>query len=176
MEVAIISEKTLKIKGKTSTIVIDPTPSISKIEAQGVLFTHPNDSSFSDSKVEESRISIKGPGEYEVGGIKVLSLKVNGGLASLIEIDDVKLLVGSGSEILDVHEKIESYHILVINADKEFNYSSLTSLEPRVLLVYGAKREEVKKALGKETLEKGSKYSTTFEKIPSDMQMMVLEK
>lgn len=176
MEVAILSEKTLKIKGKTSTIIIDPLSTISKVEAQGVLYSHPKESSFSESKIEGSRLAIEGPGEYEVGGVKVLSLKANGGLVFLVEVDTVKILVGSGSEILDVHENIESYHILVINADSEFNYSSLTSLEPKVLLIYGPKSGEVKKVLGKEALENSSKYSTTFEKLPGEMQLMVLEK
>lgn len=176
MDVTILSEKSLKIKGKVSTIIVDPVSTITNIEAEGILYSHPKDKDVNESRVENSRISIKGAGEYEVGGIKINALKVNGGLVSLVDVENVKILIGSGNEILKVHEKIEAYHILLINADNEFDYSSLTKLDPKVLLVYGDKREEVKKALGKDDAEKGNKYTITFEKLPSEMHLKVLEK
>lgn len=174
MEVALVGEKTLRIRSKNSSVVIDPTKNINKIEANAIVYTSLN-GDLTDAKIEGSRIDIKGPGEYEVGGIKVEAVKVDGDLAVILEVDGVKLLIGKGKEIKEIHDKIGAFHVAVINADLEFEYSSLTSLEPNVLIVYGNKREEVRKFLGKTDTAGASKFSTTVEKLPSEMQMVILE-
>lgn len=175
MDIALLSESTLRIKGKKSTFIIDPVASISKTEAQGIIYTRKSDS-LSGVKVENSRMTIKAPGEYEVGGIKVVASKVDGNIVVLLDVDDVKLLIGNGSDIKEIHEKIGAFHIAVINTEKEFNYSSLTSLDPNVLIIYGKMKKEVKKSLGKTDAVTTSKYSVTFEKLPSEMQMILLDK
>jgi len=175
VDVALVSEKTIRIKGKTSTVIVDPTSSMSKSEASTIILTHPEDSTLSEAKVEGSRITIKGPGDYEVGGIKIVAVKVNSGFSYLIDVDDVKLLVGKGSEVMGIYEKIEAFHIAVINADKEFKYSQIPSLDVNVVLVYGEKKEDVVKSLGKNS-QKMSKYSVTYDNLPSEMQLIILER
>ena len=174
MEVAIIGEKTLRIKSKNSTVIIDPAKNINKIQADATIYTSLN-GSLTGAKIEGSRIDIKGPGEYEIGGIKVEGIKVDGDLAVVLEVEGVKLLIGSGKEVKEIHDKIGAFHVAVINADSDFEYSSLTSLEPNILIVYGNKREDVKKFLGKTDIGKASKFSITIDKLPQEMQMVLLE-
>jgi hypothetical protein len=174
MDVISLGKNSIRIKGKTASIVIDPNLSIGKTEAQATLSLK-NNPDFSDAKVEGSRIAIKGPGEYEVNGLKISCLSTDQGLAARMDVDNVKVIIGSGISIEKIQDKIEACDILVVNADAAFNHSVLTSLEPKVLIVYGDQRLELKKALGEESSEKISKYSTTFEKLPQEMEFILFD-
>lgn len=174
MDVVFLGGKTLRIKGKNGAIVVNPTSSISKTEADAIVLSS-NFPDFSDVKVEGSRITIKGPGEYELGGIKISAISRNNDSINIVDVDNVKILLGDGLAIEKNHEKTEGFDIAVINADNEFDYSIISSLEPKVLIVYGEKKNQVLKSLGKEDAPKSSKFSTTFEKLPSEMQVVSFE-
>jgi hypothetical protein len=173
MDIAYLGENSIRIKGKNATLIVDPSPVIGKTEADAILLTDkilkPN-----ISKIAGYRIVIKGQGEYEVGGVKVSTSNVDDKLLSRLDVDGVKVLLAPGFSLEKVHEKLEEADIVLVNAENEFNYSVLPSLEPKVLLVYGSKREEVSKSLGKEA-SKASKYSTTADKLPGEMEFLVLE-
>lgn len=174
MDTIFLGGKSLKIKGKNGAIIVNPTSSIGKSEADAIIYTS-NSADLNDSKVVGSRISIKNPGEYELGGIKVLVISKDKDLVSLIDIDNVKILIGDGLAVEKNHDKTEGFDIAVINADNEFDYSVISSLEPKVLIVYGEKKNFVLKSLGKEDTEKSTKFSTTSEKLPSEMQVVSFE-
>jgi hypothetical protein len=173
MDVMLIDTKSLRIKGKNASFVLDPTSSIQKTEADGIL-TSKKSTDFSDSKVENSRITIVGPGEYEIGGIKVSAVKVDEGLVSRLDVDSVKVLMGEGSAVEKIHDKVEDCNIAIIRADSDFNHSILTSLDANVLIVYGDKSDDVKKSLGKDDTSKASKFSITSDKLPEEMQFVTL--
>ncbi len=175
MDIAIIGENTIKIKSKRQTaVVLDPVRGMGKTEADAVIYSKKSNDS-SDAKIEGSRIKIIGPGEYETGGTKIEGIKVDGNLAAVIEADGVKLLLGRGQEIKKIHERVGAFHIALINADSDFDFASLTSLEPNILMVYGPKKDEVRKSLGKNDVGKVSKFSATFDKLPEEMQFVLLE-
>ncbi len=173
MDITLLSEKSIRIKSKSASLVVNPTSTISKTEAEGVLMLEKNPT-LSSSKVEGSRISINGQGEYEVGGIKVSAIQVGDRLVANIEADGVRVLVGDGQSVEKIHEKVEGSDITLIDASEEFNYSSVSSLEQRVLLVYGLKKEEVGKSLGKSDVATVSKFSVTRDKLPEEMQLILL--
>lgn len=173
MDVTLLNKNTLRVKGKTASLIIDPTSSLAKTEADAILLL----GDYADQgsgKVDGARITIKGPGEYEVGGIKVSATRVGKELVASLDVDGLKLLVGKGSTIEEIHDRIEECQIAVINSESEFNHSFLTSLEPNALLIYGDKKEEVVKSLGKTDAAKASKFSTTSEKLPEEMQVVLL--
>lgn len=174
MDIAIISGNAIRIKGKNSSLIVNPTASTGKTEANAILVL---DKSLpvSYSKIDGSRITLTGPGEYEVGGIKISGIPVGGRLVARIDVDSVKVLIGSGELIEKIQDKVEGNDIVVVNADSKFNYSNLTTLEPKVLLIYGDLKDEVGKSLGNESKEKISKFSTTADKLPSEMQFAYLE-
>lgn len=173
MDVILFDQKTLRVKGKNSSIVINPTTSTSKTEGDAVLVLE-NYDNISIKRIDGARITITGPGEYEVGGAKISTIKVEEKLTAKIDIDGVKLLVGNGEVLEKIQDKIDESDILVINANLEFNHSSITSFEPKVVLIYGEKKEDVAKSLGKESPEKVTKFSTTAEKLPTEMQIFLL--
>ena len=174
MDVAILGNNSLRIKGKMASIVVDPSTSTPKTEAQAIILLSANPD-FSDSEIEGSRINIKSPGEYEVSGIKISGLSADGELVARVDADGLKVTVGKGKAIERIQDKLEDCPVLVINADSEFNYSILASLEPNLLIVYGEKRAEVAKALGKESIDKANKFSFSADKLPEDMQLVILE-
>lgn len=173
MDVILIDKTTLRIKGKNSSLVINPTASIGKTEADAILFSEANPD-FSDKKIEGFRITITGPGEYETSGTKISAIKVEEKLVVKLDVDGVKVLVGSGSSIEKISDKVEECDILAINSDSEFNNSFIASIEPKIVLLYGANKEEVVKSLGKESSEKTTKFSTTLEKLPQELQFVLL--
>lgn len=173
MDVMILSGNALRIKGKNASFVVNPTKETNKTEADFILALN-QDSSFSDAKIEGSRITIKGPGEFEVGGIKVSAIKVSEELVASVDVDSVKVLVGSGESIEKIQEKMEGSDILVVNSNNKFNYSILATLEPKVLVVYGDLKDEVSKSLGKESAEKTNKFSTTRDKLPAELAYVLL--
>lgn len=173
MDVTLLNENTLKIKGKNASIIINPSTSTLKTEADAIILLK-SDLSFNPDKIEGSRITIKGPGEYEISGVKISTTKVEGDQVVRIDVDNVKVLVGSGVSIEKIHDKIEESQVVVINSDDEFNHSILTSLEPNVILIYGAKKADVAKSLGKDEVISASKYSTSSDKLPAEMEVILL--
>jgi len=173
MDVAILNGNALRIKGKNASLIIDPTKETGKIDANCVIKLNDNPN-FSDSKVEDSRITISGPGEFEVGGIKISIINVNEKLIARLEVDLVKLLVGDGETMEKVQEKVEESDLLVVNSKNKFNYSSFTALNPKAILAYGENAIELEKALGKSNSEKVHKFSITAAKLPTEMQFIHL--
>ncbi len=173
MDVAILSGNSIRVKGKNSTILINPSKSTSKTEADGIvkLWNFPD---YSDDKIDGNRIVISGPGEYEVGGMKTSGMKVDEELVAKIDADGVGVLVGSGKAIAKIGEKAEGADILVVNTDEDFNSAGLSTLEPNVILLYGLKKEEVAKGLGKNTPETTSKFSASKDKLTEETQLFLL--
>lgn len=173
MDIAILTGDALRVKGKNATLVLNPTAATAKTEADGIILLD-KFLNFSDSKIEESRITIIGPGDYEVGGIKITAIKVFEKLAARIDVDNVRVLIGNGEAIEKIQDKVEEIDIIVVNADMKFNYSVLASFEPKVLMVYGELKNEVSKSLGKESAEKMNKFSATKDKLPAELQFILL--
>lgn len=173
MDVTILSQNTLRIKSRNATLIVDPTTSTAKTETDAIIFL---EGVLGDKlpKIIGSRITIKGPGEYEVGGVKISVTSVGNDLIASADVDSVKVLLGSGKAIEKVHDKIEQCEVVVVKSDDEFNYSLITTLEPKAVVVYGEKKDEVAKSLGKNDALKSNKFSATAEKLPEEMQLVLL--
>lgn len=173
MDVMLLGKNTLRIKGKNASFVINPDSLTSKTETDAIVLLGTNSGS-TFPKIEGSRITIKGPGEYEISGIKISTTAVGQNLVANAEVDGVKLLIGSAESIERIHDNTPECDIAIVGSDTEFNQAVLTSLEPRVLLVYGDNKEAVAKSLGKSEAVKASKFSATSEKLPEEMQLVLL--
>ena len=173
MDVAKLTGEAIRIKSKNSTLIIDPTKATNKTEANCIIKLKDNPD-FSDAKIEGSRITISGPGEYEVGGVKVAIHELGGKLLARVDADSVKLLAGMGESMEKIQERVEDSDILIVDASEKFNYSTLTSLNPKIVLAYGANSIELEKALGKTNSERTHKFATTAAKLPSEMQFIHL--
>lgn len=173
MEIVLLDEGSLRIKGKSGSVVIDPT---TKTVADGVVFLVGDRSSL--SKVSEFRVVIEGPGEYEVSGIKVVAYGNNKEegkeLAYSIRVDGVQVCVVQSSQLQKFHEKLTECHILIVRADSALTESSVTAVSPSILVLYGAHAQESAKIFGKEDTAPTQKLSTAVDKLPKEMEVVLL--
>jgi hypothetical protein len=172
MDIQVFENQTLKVKNKKSTIAVDPTKKVAKFDADAVLITGEGADS---SRVNGFRVVIEGPGEYEVSGLKVSGIKSDSGVMFGLTSDNVSILIAKASSLEKMSaDRIEDYHIALINADTDLNQQVLTAIEPRVVVLYGEKAKEGVKALGKEGVSSSSKVTLSEDKLPEEMDVFLL--
>ena len=174
MDISLLNKGTLKIKGKNATIVIDPRLESPKTEADAIVLLRNSKKEIS-SKIENPRVTIDGPGEYEIGGIKISSFRVDGSLIYDFNVDGIRILLGDPNALGKAHEKISSCQIALLNVSQDFDQSVISTLEPSVAILYGEAAEESVKKLGLNIKSKTSKYSVASEKIPEEFEAVILE-
>lgn len=174
MEVALLSSVALRIKSKQAQVVVDPDAKISKMPADAVLTTQRN-KKIDTARVEDYRLIVSGPGEYEVGGIKISVLALDDELAINLDVDGVRTLVISSQMFSKAKDKIKESHVLVLQTADLVAASLIKDFGPQVVLLYGEKAKESAKELGKDEVPAVKKYTTTLEKLPVEMEVLVLE-
>ena len=65
MDIAIVGNNSIKLKGKQVAFVVNPTKDMPKISADAVLLLN-GDANIDLARVTDYRIVLDGPGEYEV--------------------------------------------------------------------------------------------------------------
>lgn len=173
MEVALLDKTSLRIKSKHTNFVVDPLGKLSKTPTDAVLIL--SDDSVDLSKVMDYRVVIKSPGEYEVGGIKISAIDMDGSTVYGLTIDNVDILLAKTSSVTKVSEKLKEYQIAIFNVDSEINQTVVTALESRVVILYGEKATDAAKALGKEDAQVLQKFSAAEDKLPEEMQVVLLK-
>ncbi len=172
MEVALLDKTSLRIKSKHTNFVVDPFEKLPKTTTDAVLIlSHDN---VDLSRVTDYRVVIKSPGEYEVGGIKISAIGMDGSTIYGLTVDNVDILLAKTSSVTKVSEKLKEYQIAIFNVDSEINQTVVTALEPRVVILYGEKATDAAKALGKEDAQVLQKFSAAEDKLPEEMQVVVL--
>ena len=172
MDISILDSESIKIRGKSGVLIIDPNDSMPKNNADGILFQNP-DSKEGISRVLDYRIIMHGPGDYEVGGIKIAGTKGKEGLLYRLTVDGVGILLAKASEISN-DDKINSADVLLLDVDSDFSESLIATVDPKVAILYGKSTLEALKTLGKENLAPVKKFSTTKDKLPNEMEVMIL--
>lgn len=174
MEITLLPQNSLRIKGKQAAFIVDPASSVNlKTTADVAILFNPNPV-ISIKGVENLHLVVQGPGEYEVGGAKVSTKKLGEDLASEIRIDNLNVYVVKDETLAEFHEKMQEHDIVVVFAKSTIDEAALSSLTPKVVVLYGEKAEEIAKAFGKE-VQTTSKYQTTAEKLPGEMEVVVLQ-
>ncbi len=131
MEISKVGAASIKLKGKNSSLIIDPT---GKTEAQIILATQPLDS-LSLDKVEGARLIISGPGEYEVGGISITGKEVEGGIIYQI-LDTSKIIFTPSSAIKSVPDD-EEFDCLLVKVVGEIKDDDLGPINAKCIALYG---------------------------------------
>lgn len=173
MEVALLDKTSLRIKSKHTNFVVDPLGKLSKTSTDAVLIL--SGDSVDLSKVMDYRVVIKSPGEYEVGGIKISAIDMDGSTVYGLTIDNVDILLAKTSSVTKVSEKLKEYQIAIFNVDSEINQTVVTALGSRVVILYGEKATDAAKALGKEDVQVLQKFSAAEDKLPEEMQVVLLK-
>ena len=174
MEVSLLNKGSLRIKGKNAVIVVYPTRDSPKTEADAVLLLTGSTGNIS-SKIENARVAISGPGEYEIGGVKIAGIYQNGKVVYTLDIDGVKVALGNPAALEKAHDRIAECQLAILNINEPFEESVFSSLEPNVAVLYGEGVAASIKSLGIDIKARASKYAIAAEKIPQEFETIVLE-
>lgn len=174
MDVAILGDgdNVVKIRSKNASFVVGPVKTISKVRADAV-FLLGNSKNTDSSQVLDQRIVINGPGEYEVGGVKISGIKVGNGIVYSLFLDSVQVVLGKVSDIARLQDNTPSCQIALLEADDDLK-SIVSKLEPKIIVLYGDKKMEVAQLLGKVGIQPVQKFTTTRDKLPDEMEIVVL--
>lgn len=174
MEIYLISENSIRIKTKRAAIVVDPTSSLRvKISAEIIALLNKT-LEYSTSKIEGMRLLIRGAGEYEVEGVKISSFGFEQELSYKFQADNLEILLSKASSLKKLQEVIKESQILILNADCVVDESSVVELSPNVVILYGEKAVDLIKNLGEKSISPSNKYQVTREKLPEEMQVILL--
>ncbi|MBI5123379.1 hypothetical protein HZA75_05990 [Candidatus Roizmanbacteria bacterium] len=167
MEITLLPKNGLRLKGKQTTLAIDPQD---KATYGGVLLIEKS----ADQIINQEEVIISSTGEYEIGGIKMTGSRTEGGMLYSLSIDGVEVLVGKLDALEKMQHKLKEHNIVIVKCDVEGNASFITSLAENVVIFYGDKAKEIASSFGKENIKEMSKYSTTKDKLPADVETIVL--
>lgn len=135
MEIAVLPQDGLKIKGKQGMLVIDALKQSADANASILLANATPEK----THTEEGNLVIQGPGSYEVSGIKITGMRHEGHLAYSFIIDRLNVLVGKASDLEKMHTKLSrSVKPLRIPRNPEpflCNSSILSKLDASVSLI-----------------------------------------
>lgn len=172
MDIQIFDTDSLRLKIKKTALAVDPKEKVAKFDAEVILVM---DKSFDASRVNEARVIIEGPGEYEVSGLKISGLKSDGNTMYGLSSESVGILLAKASSLEKISaEKLGDYQIVIINTDSDLNQTLITAMEPSVVILYGEKKKEGAKLLGKESASTSSKISISEDKLPEELEIMLL--
>jgi len=171
VDIAVIGKNNIKLKGRETTFVVDPTKDMPKTQAHAIILLNGFEN-IDTSKVTDFRIIINGAGGYEVGGSKISGTKTPKGTLYKILIDDVSIILGFATDA-----KLEGFNapqVAVVNTSSDFNESFVMAMDPKIAVLYGEKKKESAKALGAENVSLVSKISITKDKLPEKTEIVVL--
>lgn len=168
MEVSILPENSLKLKSKHSVFLVNPAGKISDVNA--VLYLS------SDHKTVDDFVVIDGPGEYEIGGVKVSGTKAGEDSVFSLLLDGVDLMIGTLSAIEKVQHKVKEHSMVVVSADDsaQTDAAFITGLATSLLVAFGSNGKTVIGSFGKGEPQVMNKVVVSKDKLPAEMQTILL--
>lgn len=153
----------IKIKGKKATLFINPK-NVKEELIDAVIFTGKESK---DSQQIQARVTVRGPGEYEVNGATIWAVASEESLICRIGIDGLSVLYlahipKSAQEI----EQFSPVDILLLGQYSE----AIHDLEPKVIIPF---EEKIIEPMGK-TATKEKKLIIIKEKLPEELQVVVI--
>lgn len=169
MDITLLNPQSVKIKGKHITFVVG-TPQTSTT-ADAVLFlANPK----GKLHVEEARLLLQAPGEYEIGGTKITAIGAGAEIAYFLKVDGIDVCVLCSSAGQKIVENAKECKVAIMFDTDTVQDTLVTALSPQVLVLFGDNAREGAKVLGKEDVIPTKKYTTALEKLPTEMEVVVL--
>ena len=176
MEITQVAPGTIRIKGKQATLFVDPSPLLKgKTQAEALLLTT-TAQEYDSAKIENLRLVVEGPGEYEISGVKITGIALGGGVAYVVRVDNVEVFCVRASNLEKNIDVTLAKPVFVVHADKTLSdVAGIADNNPAVVISYGEHAADIAKALGKEGIAAGAKFQTTQDKLPAELEVIILE-
>lgn len=168
MEVSLIQQSAIRIKGKNAVLCVD---SNDKQESNAIILLN---NKSDDIKIAGEEVIIDGPGEYETGGIKITGIRADQVSAYNVNVDSITISLGNLSTLSKFQNKLKEANILIVNCDSDIDSAFLTTLSTNVIICYGEKASVAGKAVGGENAKTIPKYASTIDKLPAEVETIIL--
>lgn len=172
MDLAILDGNCIRIKGKQSSLIVDPNEKTPKTPADAILLLSKNGAT---ERIEDFRLVVDDDGEYEVGGIKITGTTVpDSGIFYNLSVDNTQVILTKTSTIGNLSDTSSEAQVVLLNVDSALNEALIASLEAKYIVLYGEKASEGLKVLGKQDLAPTRKISMGKEKLPEDTETQIV--
>lgn len=167
MEIAWVAKQGLRIKGKNAVVMINPLDETVPHEAT-LYFP------VKTSLKKATAVPVNGPGEYEIGGIKISGIKNKEQTVYSVTVDGIDILTGDLQAISTLQHKLKEHNIVLIQTEDDLDASFVNGLATNAVMLYGTKAKEVLTKFAKEGLQEMGKFQTTKDKLPQEIQTIYL--
>lgn len=186
MEIKLIKGTAILIKGKKESVLVNPEPEmLPKINTRLVIYNRAN---YAELRTVGERVSIMGPGEYEIGGVEVNGF--NGGDGNTVYTvfaDGVMVgILGKLKEELSEKKsgKISGVDVLIVDVENEQTVGSKYVLKlakswgANYIIPIGNNQEEITKFLDvadDEGLEPVESLKIDKDNLPDGTEIVLLK-
>jgi hypothetical protein len=126
MEIKILKNQTLSLKGKKETVLVNPTELQKKDVSRIWIYLSESEK---NKEWNNGKVVIKGPGEYEIGGVEIVGVNdSDGNFVYKVEIDGINVgLLGkiNGELSEKKQEKIEGLDVLMADITGVLEYKAI---------------------------------------------------
>lgn len=172
MDLTLLDKSAVKIRGKKTSLVIDPKDGTPKTPADAILLLEKVGNT---TRVEGFRLVVNDDGEYEVGGVKITGASSqNSGIFYGLNVDGTSVILAKTSTIEKLTDTASEAEVALLNVDSLLNEAIVASLEAKFIVLYGEKASEGLKALGKQDLTPSKKVTVGKEKISADSETQII--
>lgn len=169
MEISLLPKNALKIKGKKALLGVNALDKPTQFN--GVLLLKPTEEIM---PIIENTLMMFGAGDYEVSGIKISGIRGGEEIVYSISIDGIDTLIGSTEALEKAQHKLKEHNIVIVVTSTEIDSAFVTGLSANTVLFYGEKAADVVKQFAKEGVRTESKYQVTAEKLPAEIETILL--
>lgn len=171
MEISLLTNNILKIKGRKIGIAVDPVSSLSvKTSAQVALSL--SEERISTAKLENTILVIEGSGEYEVEGTKISVSGQRGKLSYDLRVDALRIFLTAKDNLDKNQFENTNYDLVILRVDSASKDLVISFDLPSCLVLYGQQALDQAKNLGKEDAVAVNKLQV--KEAPQKMEITVL--
>ena len=145
MEITKLGEKSLRIKSKNATFIVDPLP---KAEANAFIFT-------TAPEVLPENLSLYGPGEFEIAGVSIKAERAGETVSYDLLEDGRRILVLAKPTLVKDYET-EEYNAVILALNEKVDDAVLSNISSELVVLYG---DEAQIALDPQNVKKAEKIN-----------------
>ena len=169
MEITVLPKGGVRIKGKQATLVAGSLDAAAGINAM-LLYTYNE----SKETIKEDVLVIDGPGDYEVSSVKISAYRNGSDVVHSFSMDGIDVAVGKIASLEKMQSKLGEHQIVIVSSDVVGDVSFVTTLVTNTLVFYGNTAKEVAEKVAKGALQELPKYSVTMDKLPAEVETVLL--